>query len=101
MNYEIYLFDKGNNSSLLRKLVSNIKNKNPVFTFNEVTRKTEAQSVILNNINTINSDNHQIIIDVVKKEEKIYKEGMDEPEFIHSHTIRILKNNFRKTIFCP
>ena len=89
MNYEIYLFNKGNNSSLLRKLVSNIKNKIPNFTFNEITRKLEAQSGSLNNINNNNSDNHQIIVDVVKKEEKIYKEGIDEPEIVHSHTIRI------------
>lgn len=92
--YEIYLFTKGNHNSLVRKIVSTVKNKSNSFNYNEIVRKID-QQIVSNNNNIINHSKNDLNTanDVIIEESKQCKINLivdiaEEPQFEHTHTIR-------------
>ena len=79
-NYEIYLFGKGNPSSLLRKFVTALKNKSNTFNYNEIIRKIEPL-IVNNNLNSIvnHNKNEQVLSSILVSEE--FKQSIEMCKF--------------------
>ena len=70
VNYNHSVLIIMNNLSLLRKLISSIKNKIPVFSYNEVIRKIDSQQVNYSNVNSNYINEVAIPIDIKKEDSK-------------------------------
>lgn len=62
LNYEIYLFGKGNSNSLLRKVALALKNKSTSFNYNEIIRKIDPQIMNINSNNAVSLIKSEVIL---------------------------------------